>query len=126
MVITTTAGAANLRGRLPSGVRIVATGRGRRVDASAIVRVAADEGLRLVLCEGGPHLNGTFLAENLVDELFLTVAPQLLGRAGPGDEQRYGLVEGVSLGADEGRWGRLLSVRRSVDHLFLRYALDRG
>lgn len=62
------------------------------------VLVAGDEqvhladGLRLlreelalahVLCEGGPHLNAGLLAGGLVDELCLTIAPQLMGPTGP-------------------------------------------
>jgi riboflavin biosynthesis pyrimidine reductase len=36
-------------------------------------------GIRSVLCEGGPALFGALVHERLVDELFLTVAPQLAG-----------------------------------------------
>src|SRR5439155_764044 len=35
--------------------------------------------VRTLLCEGGPHLNSHLLAEGLVDELFLTVAPKVAG-----------------------------------------------
>lgn len=38
-------------------------------------------GLKNVLCEGGPQLFGALTAEDLVDELFLTLSPLL---AGPG------------------------------------------
>lgn len=36
-------------------------------------------GVELLLCEGGPMLFGSLLQEDLVDELFLTVAPKLTG-----------------------------------------------
>ncbi len=36
-------------------------------------------GVRTVLCEGGPHLNGQLLAAGMVDELFLSLAPKLGG-----------------------------------------------
>lgn len=42
-------------------------------------RLRADHGVRSVLCEGGPRLNSSLLDEDLVDELFLTVAPKLAG-----------------------------------------------
>jgi riboflavin biosynthesis pyrimidine reductase len=63
-------------------------------------------------------LFGQLLRANLVDELFLTVAPQVVGR----DEaaRRLSLVEGVSFGG-QGRWASLASVRRAGDDLFLRY-----
>jgi riboflavin-specific deaminase-like protein len=38
-------------------------------------------GVRSVLCEGGPTLNSHLLAADLVDELFLTLNPKLLGGA---------------------------------------------
>jgi riboflavin-specific deaminase-like protein len=38
-------------------------------------------GIRSVLCEGGPTLNSFLLAAGLVDELFLTLNPKLVGGA---------------------------------------------
>lgn len=35
--------------------------------------------MRSVLCEGGPTLNAHLLAANLVDELFMSVSPKLVG-----------------------------------------------
>ncbi len=43
-----------------------------------------ERGVRSVLCEGGPHLHGQLVSLDLVDELFVTVAPKLAGGAGPG------------------------------------------
>ena len=40
-----------------------------------------ERGVRSVLCEGGPTLNSFLLAAGLVDELFLTLNPKLLGGA---------------------------------------------
>jgi riboflavin biosynthesis pyrimidine reductase len=38
-----------------------------------------DHGVRSLLCEGGPVLFGALLRERLVDELFLTISPMLVG-----------------------------------------------
>jgi riboflavin-specific deaminase-like protein len=38
-------------------------------------------GVRSVLCEGGPTLNSHLLAAGVVDELFLTLSPKLIGGA---------------------------------------------
>ena len=38
-------------------------------------------GIRSVLCEGGPTLNSHLLASGLVDELFLSLSPKLVGGA---------------------------------------------
>lgn len=47
--------------------------------AAGLDAVRARWGVRLVLCEGGPTLNGTLAAEDLIDELFLAVSPLLVG-----------------------------------------------
>jgi riboflavin biosynthesis pyrimidine reductase len=39
----------------------------------------ADHGVGSLLCEGGPTLFGSLIHEQLVDELFLTMAPKLAG-----------------------------------------------
>lgn len=39
----------------------------------------SDFGVRTLLCEGGPTLFGALVAEGLVDELYLTLAPKLVG-----------------------------------------------
>lgn len=81
-------------------------------------------GSGVLLCEGGPHLLGELMAGGLVDELFLTVAPQVAGRAP--DARRPGLVEGVAFSVEQAPWWRLASVHRSNSHLFMRYRLDRA
>ena len=46
-----------------------------------MARLRGEHGIRSVLCEGGPTLNSFLLAAGLVDELFLTLHPKLLGGA---------------------------------------------
>lgn len=48
--------------------------------APKMLEIAASLGARLVLCEGGPHLIGDLPDAGLLEELFLTVAPQVAGR----------------------------------------------
>ena len=122
VVVSTARGVRRLGPALPALVRLVAAPDATHVSAGSILELARNEGARVVLCEGGPHLIGTFVDERLIDALFLTVAPQLIGRQG--NDGRFGLVEGVALGIDDAPWARLQSVRRSVDHLFLRYAFE--
>jgi riboflavin biosynthesis pyrimidine reductase len=120
VVVTTRQAADAVTRRLPTRIRIHASDRGDRVTANAIEAVLRDVRARVALCEGGPHLAGTLLDGGLVDELFLTLAPQVLGR-GRDAERRLSLVAGTEFGLDEAPWARLMSVHRSVDHLFLRY-----
>jgi len=72
------------------------------------------EGVRSLLCEGGPNLNSTLFAEGMVDELFLTVAPAVVG-AGDG----LTIVEGPPLPSPAEL--ELLSAHEAGGHLFLRY-----
>jgi 5-amino-6-(5-phosphoribosylamino)uracil reductase len=47
--------------------------------AAVLRSLRHEHGVGALLCEGGPTLLGALLAEGLVDELFLTVAPALVG-----------------------------------------------
>jgi riboflavin biosynthesis pyrimidine reductase len=76
-------------------------------------------GYNRVLTEGGPHLMADLLAAGMVDELFLTISPLVLGSL----TGRPGFAAGVDL---EGTTARLLSARGSGSHVFLRYAIDKG
>ena len=79
-------------------------------------------GFGVVLSEGGPTLFGQLLAAGAVDDLFLTVAPQVAGRSG--QTERLSLVEGMGFAPSQAPWARLRSVMRSEDYLFLRYDLS--
>jgi riboflavin-specific deaminase-like protein len=45
----------------------------------ALARLRADGGVRSVLCEGGPTLNSYLFAAGLIDELWLSVSPKIVG-----------------------------------------------
>lgn len=62
------------------------------VDLVAALRCLREEhGVRALLCEGGPHVHSQLWAADLVDELFLTIAPRLTGSEAPR------ILEGESL-----------------------------
>ncbi|GLZ49905.1 hypothetical protein Acsp06_60900 [Actinomycetospora sp. NBRC 106375] len=82
-------------------------------DAGAVVAALAERGLGRVLCEGGPALFGSLLAADRVDELCLSLAPQLVG----GGADR--IVAGPSLPVP--RSLTLASVVGHEDGLMLRY-----
>jgi len=73
-----------------------------------------------LLVEGGPALNHTLINMGLADELFLTLAPKLLGG------QRTSvltMLEGPALRPQSNSRGELMSVHLSDNELFLRYVL---
>lgn len=120
VVLTTAPGARHLADLgLAAHVRVVDAGGDGRVAPAAVVDVLRAEHAALALCEGGPHLLADLVAADLVDELFLTLAPQVMGRSRETD--RLGFVEGFAAAAGAGRWLDLVSVHRGDDHLFLRH-----
>jgi diaminohydroxyphosphoribosylaminopyrimidine deaminase/5-amino-6-(5-phosphoribosylamino)uracil reductase len=73
-----------------------------------------------LLCEGGPTLNDAFFRAGLVDELYITLCPRIVGgRKAPS------LVEGIGIPKlSRARKGRLASCRRGQTEWFLRYLFD--
>ena len=79
LVVTTGAGARHLgpMGLPPTVEVVVVEGRGRQeFDVPSLRSLLVDRHLDLVVREGGPTLFGSLIGAGLVDELFLTVAPQ--------------------------------------------------
>lgn len=97
-------------------VRRVPTDPSGRVDLSRALRVLKTHyGVNRLLVEGGPTVNRSLVSHHLADELFLTLAPTLLGKDAPGAPAILGgaLHEPLNL--------RLLSAHLAGDELFLRY-----
>jgi riboflavin biosynthesis pyrimidine reductase len=86
----------------------------------ALRRVRSEHGVRSVLCEGGPELNAGLLAAGVVDELFLTVSPLVVGGVEPLTIVGGGAGLGDPIGLE------LVWVLESDAMLFLRYAVGRG
>src|SRR5581483_7722986 len=122
LVLTTEAGARALSGLLPAASDVVALGDGPLVDVTRALGALRDRGHELVLVEAGPHVVGSMLAEELIDELFLTLSPLVAGRAE--GQTRLGFVAGRELLPDVRLAGELAGARRSADHLFLHYRLS--
>jgi riboflavin biosynthesis pyrimidine reductase len=118
VVATTASGARTLSDRGVRPADVVITGETGDVDVVAAIEALRGRGCARILTEGGPRLMGSMLAASAVDELFLTLSPKVLG----GGEGRPPLSDGAGLPGD-GTGARLVGVRRSGDHLFLRYDL---
>ena len=119
VIATTPAGAERVRrAGVAEHVSIEAVAPGDSITGSDLVALGTRLGARLILTEGGPHLLGQVVGSDVLDELFLTMAPQIVGRGSP---ERLGLVEGIALAPTDARWFELASLRRSADHLFIRY-----
>jgi riboflavin biosynthesis pyrimidine reductase len=121
-VITSEAGAARVRASHPL-VTAIEAGDDQGVDAGALLdAVAKFAGQGVLLCEGGPSLFGRLIAAHAANELFLTVSPRISGREN--NQTRPGIISGWAADPRALREATLESVRRSGDHLFLRYRFE--
>jgi riboflavin biosynthesis pyrimidine reductase len=103
----------------PACVTLVALDPAELTLTSALRHLRAEHGVRALLCEGGPTLMGALLHEGLVDEVFLTLAPQLAG-GGTGPTMRSGAAL-----ADPAELELVWTLERAGS-LYLRYAVRRG
>ncbi|HXC23324.1 MAG TPA: dihydrofolate reductase family protein [Solirubrobacteraceae bacterium] len=99
-------------------ISYVRCARDGRLDLpAAMAELHARLGVRMLLCEGGPHLNAQLLAHGLVDELFLTLSPKLAG--GDAVSETLRIVSGPEF--DPPLELELAGALEHDSYLFLRY-----
>jgi riboflavin biosynthesis pyrimidine reductase len=123
LVLTTCQGEKRLRKKqgdtLPTQVRVL-PGEALIDPTDMAALLYSEYGVQLLLHEGGPMLFSSFLEKSLVDELFLTIAPRIIGRGQSGERPNFS--HNLAFDAEESMWGSLLSVKTcAAGHLFLRY-----
>lgn len=126
LILTTTKGERRLARQKAVGaaqIRAIHRGGGVIPAQAILAEVCREPGIQRILIEGGPTLLGDFFEERLVDEMFLTLAPQIAGREF--NDGRLGFVMGKSFAPQKPLWGDLSDVRRGNSHLFLRYSFPR-
>jgi riboflavin biosynthesis pyrimidine reductase len=111
-------------GDLPAGVAChVEYVRSATTDGMLDLHAALEElarrfDVRVLLCEGGPHLACELVAAGLLDELYLSVSPKLAGGE-PAGMAGMRILAGAEL--EPPAELALAGVSRSESHLFLRY-----
>lgn len=91
-----------------------------RVDLTALVERLAERGVERLLVEGGGEINFQMLELELIDEIYLTLAPTVLGGRDaptPFDGEGFSMARQRRL--------ELLDCERHEDELYLRYAVRR-
>jgi riboflavin biosynthesis pyrimidine reductase len=83
------------------------------VELPEVLADLRERGFERLLCEGGPTLNRALLAERLLDELFLTLAPVVAGEAA---------APGIFAPGEPARLS-LRSVATADGELYLRYSV---
>lgn len=72
------------------GVKIIRAGDGKRVDLIKLLPILKSFGINTILLEGGGNLNWSFIENNLIDDLRITIAPWIVG-----GKEATSLVEGI-------------------------------
>ena len=98
-------------------VTIIKAGAENHVDLKKLMLLLSKKGIKSILLEGGGNLNWSFIRDDLVDELRLTIAPWIVG-----GKEAISLVEGE--GYDkmiQGRKFKLVKVSSRDNYVILRY-----
>ncbi|MFI9638242.1 pyrimidine reductase family protein [Nocardia sp. NPDC051929] len=83
IILTTTSAAPSKKQLLrDAGARVIELGA-ESISSAAILGTLADLGMKRIVCEGGPILTGQLVADDALDELCVTTAPQLLAGESP-------------------------------------------
>lgn len=97
--------------------KIIRAGKGRRVNVSKLMPKLYEMGIKSILLEGGGTLNWSFLKEDLIDEMRLTIAPWIVG-----GEKAHSLVDGRGF---ETMWQaprfKLVNVSHRDNYVTLKY-----
>ena len=117
LVYTSSPRVADARARLGPVATIV--DGGRRVRMRRLGEDLADRGVERLMVEGGGVVHTQFLADDLVDELQLVVAPFFVG-----DSSAPRFVSDGRFPWNAGRRATLAEVRQIGDVVLLRYALS--
>lgn len=120
IIVTTGRSPAARRQRLAEVAEIWIAGP-RELSPARLLGRLARRGVGRLLLESGGALNYLFLARDLIDEIFVTVCPLVIG-GGTAPTP----FDGPGLLARQARRATLLSSRRIGQELFLHYRLNRS
>ncbi|MHA2283384.1 MAG: 2,5-diamino-6-(ribosylamino)-4(3H)-pyrimidinone 5'-phosphate reductase [Promethearchaeota archaeon] len=103
-------------------VKIIQAGKGDQVDLIKLMPFLKKLGLNSILLEGGGTLNWSFIENDLVDEIRLTIAPWIIG-----GKDATSLVEGIGFSKMiEAPKFELIEVRNRNNYVILRYKRKMG
>ncbi|MEX0616842.1 MAG: dihydrofolate reductase family protein [Candidatus Woykebacteria bacterium] len=111
---------AVVKEEVKSDVNLVRAGK-EKIDLKDLVLfLAKNLGAKRILVEGGPSVLGSFLSQDLIDEVFITITPKIFGNF-PG--KALTMVEGTLFPADKVKHLKLISAKSKNDEVFLRYQI---
>ncbi|MBI3379221.1 RibD family protein [Candidatus Gottesmanbacteria bacterium] len=104
-----------LQGLKRVGIEKIGMGK---VDLHSLTHYFKKNNLQKILIEGGPTLFGSFLKENLVDEMFVTIAPKIFGSV---EKSTKTMVENYLFPPNKVPKFKLVSTQVIDNELYLRY-----
>lgn len=102
-------------------IEVIKCGKSEIVDINELMSKLWEKGIKSILLEGGGTVNWSFIEQNLIDEIRLTIAPWIVG----GDRATT-LVEGS--GFDKMKQSprfKLVNVRHRNNYVILRYEANK-
>jgi 2,5-diamino-6-(ribosylamino)-4(3H)-pyrimidinone 5'-phosphate reductase len=98
-------------------IKIIKNGISKRVDLKLLLLNLYNLGIKAILLEGGGNLNWSFIKEDLVDEIRLTIAPWIIG-----GKESISLVEGEGFDQIKQAPGfHLVNVKHRENYVLLQY-----
>ena len=98
-------------------VKVIKSGKGEHVDLNHLMVMLSNISIKSILLEGGGNLNWSFIKNDLVDEIRLTIAPWIVG-----GKEATSLVEGNGFDKmKQGRKFKLVKVNNRDNYVILNY-----
>ncbi len=117
-IVFTTSAAPDKRVKLFSKFAEVVVLPGRTLSPTKVLQHLQKRKFKKVLLEGGGALHFAFARENVVDDIYITLTPRLIGGAtAPTTLDGKGFLAAEQIGL------KLVSTRRVADELFLKYSV---
>lgn len=92
------------------------------IDIKKLASFLHQKGFKNILVEGGPKTLASFFAQDLIDEVFITIAPKIFGNE---NKKTITMVEGILFEPNNIKRLKLLSLKQIKDEVYLRYKMVR-
>jgi 2,5-diamino-6-(ribosylamino)-4(3H)-pyrimidinone 5'-phosphate reductase len=98
-------------------VKVLQSGKGERVDLKELLPILKEYGINTILLEGGGTLNWSFIENDLIDEIRLTIAPWIVG-----GKDATNIVDGIGFNTmKEAPRFKLVELRNRNNYVILKY-----
>jgi 2,5-diamino-6-(ribosylamino)-4(3H)-pyrimidinone 5'-phosphate reductase len=120
--VTAAASSSTVEGIAATGrsVEVISESSDNIAELLSIVRMKY--GVKLLVCEGGPSVNGALIRYGMADEFFMTFAPKIVG----GGKHAVELPEPLDRDRLQGLRAVSSYYASETGELFLRYSIDAG